>query len=94
MEGATYMQIHQAGGGINFTVRHTKNSSEKELYDSFLKRLENFRNSGTTFVECKSGYGLEWETEYKMLRVLTKAKRNLKSIGISTTYLAAHAVPM
>jgi imidazolonepropionase len=48
---------------------------------------------GTTFVECKSGYGLEWETEYKLLRVLTKAKREIKSIGISNTYLGGHAVP-
>jgi hypothetical protein len=46
LEGATYMQIHEAGGGINFTVRHTKNSSEDELYSSFVQRLENFKNSG------------------------------------------------
>jgi imidazolonepropionase len=48
---------------------------------------------GTTFAECKSGYGLEWSTEYKLLRVLTKAKRDIKTIGISNTYLGAHAVP-
>jgi imidazolonepropionase len=49
--------------------------------------------TGTTFVECKSGYGLEWATEYKLLKVLTKAKREFKSIGISNTYLGAHSVP-
>jgi imidazolonepropionase len=49
---------------------------------------------GTTFVECKSGYGLEWETEHKMLKVLTKAKHEFKKIGISNTYLGGHAVPM
>jgi len=63
---------------INYTWNFNNNSSNLK---------------GTTFVECKSGYGLEWETEYKLLRVLTKAKRELKSIGISNTYLGGHAVP-
>lgn len=86
------MEIHQAGGGIHFTVRHTKEASEDRLYQSLVQRLENFSKSGSTFVECKSGYGLEWETEHKMLKVLTKAKREFKSLAISNTYLA-HAVP-
>ncbi|CAF0868479.1 unnamed protein product [Brachionus calyciflorus] len=94
LEGATYMDIHKAGGGIHFTVRHTRDASECKLYESLTKRLDNFSKSGTTFVECKSGYGLEWETEYKMLKVLTKAKREYKSIGISNTYLGGHAVPI
>lgn len=92
LEGASYMEIHEAGGGIHFTVKHTTEASEEKLYESLIKRLENFSKFGTTFVECKSGYGLEWQTEYKMLRVLTKAKREFKSVGISNTYLA-HAVP-
>ena len=87
------MDIHKSGGGIHFTVEHTKNSSEEKLYESFVKRLNNFVKAGTTFVECKSGYGLEWNTEYKMLKVITKAKRELKTIGISSTYLGGHAVP-
>ena len=88
------MEIHKAGGGIHFTVRHTKDSSEETLYNSLIERLKKFSRSGTTFIECKSGYGLEWETEHKLLKVLTKAKRELKSIGLSNTYLGAHAVPL
>lgn len=93
MEGATYMMIHEAGGGIHFTVEKTKNSSEQELYESLIDRLEKFKKSGSTFVECKSGYGLEWDTEFKLLKVLTKAKREYKSLGLSITYLGPHAVP-
>ena len=88
------MDIHKAGGGINFSVQHTKNASEEVLYQSLEDRLMSFSKSGTTFAECKSGYGLEWDTELKLLRVLTKAKQELKSkISLSNTYLGAHAVP-
>lgn len=87
------MEIHEAGGGIHFTVTHTKNASEEKLYESLKERLSSFTASGTTFVECKSGYGLEWETELKMMRVLTRAKREVKTIGMSNTYLGGHAVP-
>lgn len=110
------MDIHQAGGGIHFTVTHTKNASEEQLYETLKERLEGFSaagmycfitwlwnffvgkikcefKKGTTFIECKSGYGLEWETELKMMRVLTRAKRELQSLGITNTYLGGHAVP-
>ncbi len=46
LEGASYMDIHKAGGGINFTVRHTKEASEDQLYESLLQRLGNFSKSG------------------------------------------------
>ncbi len=88
------MDIHKAGGGIHFTVEHTKNASEEKLYESLKNRLASFTKTGTTFVECKSGYGLDWNTEHKMLKVITKAKRELnETIGISSTYLGGHAVP-
>lgn len=93
LEGATYMMIHQAGGGIHFSVEKTKNASEQELYESLIDRLDKFRKAGSTFVECKSGYGLEWETEFKLLKVLTRAKREYKLLGLSITYLGPHAVP-
>lgn len=93
LEGANYMKIHEAGGGIHFTVTKTKNATEDELYESLKERLEGFTSSGTTFIECKSGYGLDWDTELKMMRVLTKAKRELKTIGMTNTYLGGHAVP-
>ncbi|CAI9166438.1 unnamed protein product [Rangifer tarandus platyrhynchus] len=92
LAGATYMDIHQAGGGINFTVERTRQASEEELYSSFQQRLGCMMRAGTTLVECKSGYGLSLETELKMLRVIERARRNL-DIGISVTYCGAHSVP-
>uniref|UniRef100_A0A4W2HWE4 Probable imidazolonepropionase n=2 Tax=Bos indicus x Bos taurus TaxID=30522 RepID=A0A4W2HWE4_BOBOX len=92
LAGATYMDIHQAGGGINFTVERTRQASEEELYSSFQQRLGCMMRAGTTLVECKSGYGLSLETELKMLRVIERARREL-DIGISATYCGAHSVP-
>ncbi|XP_029810136.1 probable imidazolonepropionase isoform X1 [Suricata suricatta] len=92
LAGATYMDIHQAGGGINFTVEHTRQASEEELFCSFQQRLQCMMRAGTTLVECKSGYGLNLETELKMLRVIERARRQ-GPIGISATYCGAHSVP-
>ncbi|KAK7824921.1 hypothetical protein U0070_014127 [Myodes glareolus] len=92
LAGATYMDIHQAGGGINFTVEHTRQASEEELFGSFRQRLQCMMRAGTTLVECKSGYGLNLETELKMLRVIERARRELP-LGISATYCGAHSVP-
>lgn len=92
LAGATYMQIHQAGGGINFTVERTRQASEEELFLSLRQRLSCMLSAGTTLVECKSGYGLDLQTELKMLRVIERARREL-DIGISATYCGAHAVP-
>ena len=86
------MDIHQAGGGINFTVEHTRQASEEELFGSFRQRLQCMMRAGTTLVECKSGYGLNLETELKMLRVIERARRELP-LGISATYCGAHSVP-
>ncbi|XP_006888629.1 PREDICTED: probable imidazolonepropionase [Elephantulus edwardii] len=92
LAGASYMDIHQAGGGINFTVECTRRASEEELFDSFQQRLLCMMRAGTTLVECKSGYGLELQTELKMLRVIARAQREL-DVGISATYCGAHSVP-
>ncbi|KAL4676575.1 hypothetical protein H8959_010720 [Pygathrix nigripes] len=92
LAGATYMEIHQAGGGIHFTVERTRQASEEELFRSFQQRLQCMMKAGTTLVECKSGYGLDLETELKMLRVIERARREL-DIGISATYCGAHSVP-
>ncbi|XP_072257382.1 probable imidazolonepropionase [Pyxicephalus adspersus] len=92
LAGATYMDIHQAGGGIHFTVNHTEAASEETLYCSFKQRLERMLRTGTTLVECKSGYGLQLESELKMLRVIERAYREME-IGISATYCGAHSVP-
>ncbi|WAR25233.1 HUTI-like protein, partial [Mya arenaria] len=92
LAGATYMDVHKAGGGIHYTVDHTQKASGQELFSSLRSRLEAMRRAGSTLVECKSGYGLDLETEMKMLEVIDRARHEL-SIGVSSTYCGAHAVP-
>jgi len=93
LAGASYMDVHNAGGGIHYTVEHTKRATEDELFQSLRDRLLRMFRCGTTVVECKSGYGLNKETELKMLRVLERAKRELSFVDISITYCGAHAIP-
>lgn len=92
LAGATYMDVHRAGGGIHFTVEHTRAATSAELLPSLSNRLVRMQRAGTTLVECKSGYGLELQTELKMLEVIEEARRTLP-INISSTYCGAHAVP-
>jgi len=92
LAGATYMEVHAAGGGIHFTVERTREASEADLVELLVSRLKRMLKAGTTTVECKSGYGLDTETEMKMLRVLEAAK-SLVAIEISSTFCGAHAVP-
>lgn len=92
LKGASYMEIHKAGGGIGFTVDKTRDASEEDLLKLYLQRLGQMLKNGTTLVESKSGYGLNTETELKMLRVIEKAK-SLQPIEISSTYCGAHSVP-
>ena len=86
------MDVHKTGGGIGFTVKHVHSATEEELYTSLSKRLVRMLRSGTTLVEAKSGYGLDVESEMKMLRVIEKAKGELP-IEISSTFCGAHSVP-
>ncbi|XP_048409623.1 probable imidazolonepropionase isoform X1 [Stegostoma tigrinum] len=92
LTGASYMEIHKAGGGIHFTVEHTRKASEEELFERLRGRLQRMVRAGTTLVECKTGYGLDLETETKMLRVIERARREL-DVSISSTYCGAHSVP-
>ncbi|XP_069692895.1 probable imidazolonepropionase [Periplaneta americana] len=92
LAGASYLDIHEAGGGIYSTVENTSSCNEDDLYESLKVRLFNMMAAGTTTVECKSGYGLTTEAELKLLRVLHRAKKELP-IEISVTYCGAHAVP-
>ena len=92
LAGASYMEVHAAGGGIHFTVDKTREASEQELLDLLVPRLWRMLRAGTTTVECKSGYGLDAENEVKMLRVLERAKK-LVPIEISSTFCGGHAVP-
>ncbi len=84
--GATYEQIAEAGGGIRSTVRKTRAASEDELYGTAQRYSSWFLRTGTTTAEAKSGYGLNLETELKMLRVIRR-------LGHMATFLGAHEIP-
>ena len=90
--GATYEQIARAGGGIVSSVAATRAASEDELYASALGRLAGLTASGVTTVEIKSGYGLDHETELKMLRVARRIGAEA-GVRVRTSYLGLHAVP-
>ena len=92
VNGATYEQIARAGGGIMSTVAATRAATEEQLVDQALPRLRSLAASGVTTVEIKSGYGLDLQSELKMLR----AARTLESrvpVTVATTFLGLHAVP-
>ena len=90
--GESYQSIAAGGGGILSTVVATRRASEDELYASAAKRLSRLAQEGLTTIEIKSGYGLDLESELKMLRVARRLSSALP-IDIETTLLAAHAVP-
>jgi imidazolonepropionase len=92
LAGASYEEIAKAGGGIVSTMRATRALNEDELVATALPRLDALIAEGVTTVEVKSGYGLDRETEIRMLR----AARRLGSerpVGVATTFLGAHALP-
>lgn len=91
-QGATYLEIAQAGGGIVSTVRATRAASEDELVRLALPRLQRLLEYGVTTAEVKSGYGLDVESELKMLRVVQRL-RGLTPVELVPTLLCAHAVP-
>jgi imidazolonepropionase len=92
LEGASYEEIAKAGGGILSTVRATREASEDALVAAALPRLDALLAEGVTTIEVKSGYGLDRETEARMLRAARRlgAARN---VSLVTACLAAHAVP-
>ena len=92
LNGASYEDIAKAGGGIISSVKATRQASEDELFESAAKRLQSFINEGVTTIEIKSGYGLDTETEVKMLKVAKRLGREFP-IRVSTTFLGAHALP-
>lgn len=92
IRGLSYEQIASRGGGILNSARLLAKSSEQELLDSALSRLEEIRNQGTGAVEIKSGYGLSLEGELKMLRVIRILKEK-SPLAIRATFLGAHAFP-
>ena len=92
LEGATYEEIARAGGGIRSTVAATRADDEQSLMDQAARRLREMCAEGVTTVEIKSGYGLDTETELKMLRV-ARSLGALLPLDVRTTFLGAHALP-
>ena len=90
--GATYKQIAAKGGGILSTVRATRAASETELVRSAVERLRDLTADGLTTVEIKSGYGLDLESERKMLTAARLAGRQA-GVRVLTTFLGLHALP-
>jgi imidazolonepropionase len=92
LNGLTYEDIAARGGGILNSVKKLRLASEEELYENAWNRLDEMMLQGTGAVEIKSGYGLNTESELKMLRVIKNLKAN-HPLAIKATLLAAHAVP-
>ena len=92
LNGASYQEVAQAGGGIVSTVTATRAASEDELLTDALIRIDAMIAEGVTFIEVKSGYGLDRETELKMLRVARRIAK-VRPIEVKTSFLGAHAVP-
>ncbi len=92
LKGYSYLDILKSGGGILSTVEATRNASEEELLEKAIYYAENMIDYGTTTVEIKSGYGLNPETELKMLKVADMLKKEVP-LNILVTYLGAHTFP-
>lgn len=92
LNGVSYQQISAQGGGINATVSATRSASDEQLLHLAHQRMEQLIKEGVTLLEIKSGYGLDLQTEEKILRVAAAlAAENI--VEISPTLLAAHATP-
>jgi len=91
--GATYAEIAAGGGGIVSTVRATREASEDALVASTRGRLAEMLACGTTTAEIKSGYGLDLETEIKMLRAIRRADAD-QPVDVVATFMGAHEVPL
>ena len=92
LDGASYREIAEAGGGIVSSVRATRAASQAELVAAALPRLDTLLAEGVTTVEIKSGYGLDHDTEARMLAAARQLAR-LRPVTIRTSYLGAHAMP-
>lgn len=92
LNGASYEEVARAGGGIVSTVKATRAASEEALLADALTRVDALIAEGVTLIEVKSGYGLNQDTELKMLRVARKIAQ-MRPVDIRTSFLGAHAVP-
>lgn len=92
LQGASYLEILEMGGGIHSTVSQTKLASHEELKNKTIHHLNRMLSFGVTTVEAKSGYGLDEETELKQLKVAKELQAE-HDIDLVSTFLGAHAVP-
>lgn len=92
INGLTYEEIANRGGGILNSAKTLQETPEEEVYKQSAKRLEEVIRLGTGAVEIKSGYGLTEEAELKMLRVIKKLRENYE-LPVKPTFLGAHAIP-
>ena len=92
INGLSYEEIANRGGGILNSATTLQNTSEDELYNQSIKRVKEVMQLGTGAIEIKSGYGLTTEAELKMLRVIKRINKNFP-VEIKATFLGAHALP-
>ena len=92
LQGVSYEEIARQGGGIQSTVAATRSISEEELLNQSLVRAKALLSGGVTTVEIKSGYGLDWESESKILRVAQSIEK-LLPVTVKKTFLGAHCLP-
>ena len=91
--GATYQEIAKKGGGIQSTVRATRQASASELEKLAIERLKELYSFGVRTVEIKSGYGLSFESELKILKVIPELRKKFPEMTLTATFLGAHAFP-
>ena len=92
LRGKTYQEIAQSGGGIMKTVRHTRTTPKRHLVASGISRAQEFMRNGTTTLEAKSGYGLDLDSEIKLLESISEINRST-TLDIRATWLGAHDFP-
>jgi imidazolonepropionase len=92
LQGRSYQEIAAAGGGIRSTVAATRSDTAEQLLEKALQSLEGMLDLGTTTLECKSGYGLEFAAEMKQLR-LYRQLDEIQPVDLVPTFLGAHMVP-
>jgi imidazolonepropionase len=92
ISGKTYAQIARAGGGIRSTVKNLRSASSDSLRDRARAHLRQFAAHGTTTLEAKSGYGLDWKSELKILDILHQLHQQ-QPLDIARTFLGGHIVP-
>ncbi len=91
-QGKTYQDIAKQGGGIMSSVKATRKTTEDDLVRDAKARLDEALSYGTTTLETKTGYGLDLDTEMKMVRVIEKLKKD-STLSIKGTFLGAHVIP-